>query len=135
MSNSIAAQADQLVNQILWDAPETTFTALDERSEAALGTTEGKVIDAAITMLHTRANNARAKYEKLVADVEVIQGSGRNAIYLLDDGVVGENMNQAIVWNSVGYWSELYSHTCNVVACHAESAGLDINARLGYSIY
>lgn len=131
----IAKAAKKMVQQILWDNPAITFWELDQRSNAAYGTDEGKVIDAAIALLQARRDEARKNAEKLEADVAAIEGTGPDSLYLLDTCVAVENMRTEILGDSVDYWNEYYRCICNATACHAEEIGMDINARLGYSIY
>lgn len=121
--------ARKMVNQLVWDAPATTFTSLRQQADEAFGTDEGKVLDAAIAIFDAKSDAARAFYNKLVADCQAIDSS------LEDGNTASENMQPGIIEGCVMFWPEYLNHTAQVIACHAEALGIDLRARLGYAFY
>lgn len=77
----------------------------------------------------------RAKYEALVAELEVI-AKGRR-LYLVDECVDRENALGAtgLVDGSDEFWSRMYDSAVSAASCRAEEAGLDINNLVGRVIY
>ena len=143
---AINKAADQLVDKYLNDEVAVTFHELDVRADqlyfdAAVDglSDEYKVLRATIDKLEALHSTYRAKVTKLYADIESIQKAhaeaGNGWLYLQDSCVAAENMDSRFSENSVGYIMHLYNSECIVIACHAESEGLDINAMLGYVIY
>ena len=128
--NQIAKAAAKMVSHLEFNAPTTTFLDLSVKADAAYGTDECKVLDAAIAILGAKEDAAKAAYSKLITDLKAI-----NLQHLEDGCVATENMNRGIVEGSVFFWVTFFNADCQVVACHAESEGLAINTLLGYSIY
>ena len=146
---AINKASDQLVDKYLSDEVAVTFHELYVRADqlyfdTAVDVADGlsdeyKVLKATIDKLEALHSTYRAKITKLYADMEAIQKShveaGNGWLYLQDSCVAAENMDSRFGEGSVGYMMHLYNSECIVIACHAESEGLDINAMLGYVIY
>ena len=126
----IAKAARKMVADFEWNAPETTFASLYEKANAAYGTDECEVIDAAIALLDTKEDFCKAAYNKLINDLNTL------GLQRLEDGnVASENFSNKIVEGTVFFWYTFFNACCQVIAVHAEDEGISINNKLGYAIY
>ncbi len=87
--------------------------------------------------------NAKAKYEALQAELEVIERATR--VYLADGSIDCQNVcegkspeEKLAIWS--GYmsdelWAEMYKAAVDAAAFRAEDAGLDLNKLIGRNIY
>jgi hypothetical protein len=82
------------------------------------------------------ANAAREEYRKLQAEVEEIEAElGRNA-YLFDESVDMENvLVGGRTDDSVDFWPMMVSAASSAVGERASQYGININKRLGRTIY
>ncbi len=95
----------------------TTFYSLRVRADEAFGTDEGRILDAVVALLDTRAATAKAN---------LVEFNSANADQM-DDSVAHENMDRALGTDSIDYWPELFRHSVAVAVCNADNAGVDLN--------
>lgn len=76
----------------------------------------------------------RADYYALHDELDAIERA-HGGIYLADQCIDREDIDQSLAEGSDEYWNALYRSACYGAACRAEELGLDINALIGRIIY
>ena len=126
--SQIAKAAAKRAAHLLSTEPARTFNSVMLEDPGEMGD-DYATTNAVIGILLAKREVFRALGAKLEADCDAIDRD------LWDENCALENMSTEFTDDSIDFAAEFYRHNCNVVATHAESTGLDINARLGYNIY
>lgn len=141
--------AEKIVAALKRDEAHISRRELGDRCEAIyMGNdyaTLGPIYREVERMVGEWMDGARADYQKLAADVEVIEQAERathpDNVYLFDESVDHENVTErgssepAFTEESIGYWSRMLGAAGPTIGDRANAYGIDINARLGRAIY